>query len=491
MKLRKYLNIAASVTIAASIFAGCAFEGTTADFSANEHNRYTAVGSAGSTEVVPAGSISVSTYENTAKEKGEYTITINSYGRMNEDSIKAACDFYPLTDNPADKYFYPIRGTALTKTIRKIDYDENSSITTVYVYVDTSKVQTSAIAFVADATKLKEKSGKLILNGNGNEKCGEATDSYITYLGIAYQADKTTATVALHNVNDEESSFSVAGFLVPGNPTEDGTSGKMIYRINVGMLELEKSDGTKIIPDGFAEALGKMYYFRTLAIGESKWTEKALTWKWDAENKRYEATTDEIAYGTRYCLSVKQNNSLEWAAAKDFFGVAPRISYMKNMNYYTNEATYIYAKEDSAYIHQAPDNTATTASSYTAANITLASFEAAQDALLSVTKHENAVVIELDDSDKVRFGEYAGFVITDNKYNIIKTKAPAVWAEDKEGVTAVIIELEDKALNLNSLLFWVGEKTTLKGNSAYPTQVKFGRPAVEAQNNLTGYVNFN
>ena len=96
-------------------------------------------------------------------------------------------------------------------------------------------------------------------------------------------------------------------------------------------------------------------------------------------------------------------------------------------------------------------------------------------------------------SQLFRLKTYDGFVIADRYFNIVKTKAPVVYEQDSLGVISIIIELEDKNIDLTSgetYYFMVGEKTSLVENKSWPNQLYFGCPATYKTTVLPGYVRF-
>ena len=145
--------------------------------------------------------------------------------------------------------------------------------------------------------------------------------------------------------------------------------------------------------------------------------------------------------------------------------------------------------ESPDYIASTPSNNESDVEiTFTAQNINFSTYSTVQSALFTVTERTGAIQVTINDSNKIRFGSYDGFVLTDNYLNIIKTKTPVVYEEDEDGVISILIELENKNLKLGTCQLWVGEKTTIKANKIYPKQVKFGTPAIENDNTLTGYV---
>jgi hypothetical protein len=529
MKLNKYIKAAAALLVAATALAGCKFDGTTASFKDENKNSYKATWD----EVNESGSIvDVGLDSAIAKTDEVATIVIVTRGELDENSITAAFDVYPLTKNETAGYA-PVRGAALAKSLKTVDvehftggagfgtgswYDRpqygwdpsdpnqddpgaSGVITTIKFDVDTSSVTTDYVAFVADATKLKEKTGNLVLNGNENEKCGEESDSLIDYFNITTKSDKTTATDSLGafvyerfaptfdlDIDDEE-------FVV-----EDGKqTGKIKYSVYAPAEGYSDGLGYKVIyadKDAFTAELNKMYSFRTLPVGATNWTETPLTWTEGADDHTYTAEA-EVAYGTKYCIATKTNNSLEWALVKDLYGGhTPRLGYSKDRKWYDSVSTYQYIKDEPVYIVNDPDNSeSVTAVAFTANYYYLNTIRTLQDGILDLVKGDGYFIVKINatyEAKDVRLSAVDGFVVTDDKFNKIKTKAPVVYSKDEKGTISVLIEYENKNLTTTDFKYWVGEGTTITGNKLHnDVQVKFGTVAIEEDDYLAGYVKIN
>lgn len=538
MKLNKLIKAAATLLVAATALAGCKFEGTKSNFKADSKNSYV-----DTWDSVDEPGIIVNAYldSDVAKTDEVATIVIVTHSELDEKSIVSALDVYTLTKNETAGYA-PVRGAVLNKSLKTVDVRNftggaglgiggwfertagswgsedpgaSGTVTTIKFDVDTSSVTTDYVAFVADATKLKEKSGNLVLNGNENEKCGEQTDSLISYFNITTKSDKTTATDSLGSFKHEN--FAPTFYLdvdsswidydgdgdyeyVPDIDyvVEDGKqTGKMKFTVYAPSVGYSDGLGSKVIyaeKDAFAGELNKMYALRTLPVGATKWTETALTWAEGADDHTYTAEA-EVTYGTKFCIVTKENNSLEWAAVKDLYGGhTPRLSWSKNKTEYGYVFIYEYMKDEPDYIVDTPDNSeSAVATTFAGDTYSLGAIKTSQDNVLDVeANHDGYFIVKVRDTYKdlnVRLSAVDGFVVTDNKYNKIKTKAPVVYSKDEEGTISVLIEFENKNLTTSSFKYWVGEGTTIKGNKKHnDKQLKFGTPAVEGENLLTGYV---
>lgn len=546
MKFNKILKTTAIFALTAAGLSGCKFSGTTTDFKDRNHNSYQAtwdrVGESGIITYTGLGST-------VAKSNEVLTIKIVTRGELDEQSIIAAFDVFPLTKN-SNAGYAPVRGeTALPKSnsLKAVDvsyftggaglgtsewFDRtpgtwwnedpgaSGTITTIKFDVDTSSVTTDSVVLVADATKLKEKTGYLVLNGNDNEICGEDTDSLIKYFSISKKADKTTDTDPLGTFEYEDFAptfdLSLDSIWIDTdgdgwNDTEvpdinyvveDGKqTGKLIYTVYAPSVGYNDGLGYKVIyadKDAFIEALNNMYLFRSLPAGASTWSETPLVWKEGDDNHTYTAEA-VVAYGTKFCIATKQNNKLEWAAIKDIYGGhIPRLSWKKDRNEYGYVSTYEYIKDEPSYIVDTPDNSeSAVVTPFAGGNYSLNAIKTVQDNILDVEKnHDGYFIVKISNSYEnlnIRLSSLNGFVVTDNKNNIIKTKTPVVYSKDDNGgIISVLIEFEDKNRSTSNFKYWVGEKTTISGNKkCNDKQIMFGTPAVEKENNLTGYVQIN
>ncbi len=524
MKLTKYIKAAAALLVAATALAGCKFEGTKTDFKDYEYNSFAAKGSATAVETISktAQVVGYPSSITKAEAKTAIEIVFVSHAYLDEKSIDAAVDAYALDNASAANLPYA-RGAVLTKTLRRVVKTEHPNglsdgsgewwdgtgtdyacvETQVYYYIDASSVTKNKIAFVVDATKLKEKNGKLVLNYNGNEKCGEESDSVIAYATVSAKSDGSApdSLTTGHAGESYQTPFSLSA---SGGTLEVDSEGKRtgVVKYTVAAPSATGADGL-VYGDGFAADLGSMYTFLTLPIGAKKWTENALTWTYNTTTKEYETKSPALEYGTQYRLLVKENNSLEFAAATTYRGHTVRLSWKKNKNYWTDSATYQYMTSEPDYIYSAPDNTETitTPTTWNQTQITLSSgtngFATPQNNVIEKEVYNgNKVIFKIRDTytgtKNIRFDGTAGFIITDAKGNIIKTKAPVVYEEDDKGVKAVMIEVDNAYTNLSSgFTFWVGDKTSIKANAAHPSQLKFGCPAVETTYGPAGYVKIN
>lgn len=501
MKLNKFLKAAAALVVVATALAGCKFEGTKSDFKGDEYNRFAAKTDANNPapETVTGAAVSIPFGVTFTAEKDQpITVTVTSRAVLDEKSFDEAFNVYTLTD-AANNYTPVVKGSTLPKTLRRVavTYNSNTVTTQIYYYVDATGVTKDTLAFVADATKLKEKTGKLIMNGNGNEKCGEESDSVIAYVDI-YAADGSAlATLTGNYEEDFAPTFSIGAPTATTNAAENTVT----YQISVNNNYVRDANGNYIYPADLKGTLDAMYKLRTYAIGDKAWTTTALDWNYNATGHYYEAKTSALAYGTKYCFEVTPNNTVEWAEAKDYYGHTPRNSWLKNKKSYTAASVWRVATTEPAYICQTDadnrESVSTVEWGSTYYDVATAnSFATAQDNILTKSVYsKNKVLISLTSDAKdndLRFDAYEGFAIVDDKYNIVKTKAPVVYEQDEKGVYAIVLETADSAIDLtSSFTYWVGEKTTLKGNKKHSAQVKFGCPAVELTNTVVGYCAFN
>lgn len=515
MKIRNILLAAVSAALIISV-CSCNYSGTKENFTGNAYNNYASVYD---TIPAPASVEYVSGDISMAAKRTVMEVLIISPAKLDEKTIDSALNFYSLSDNTVNKYFYPVRSsTPLAKELIDVSsdvhedgindysgawYNDTSCVKTFVTFmVDTSKVITEEIAFVADAAKLKDKTGRLVLDGNYNHKCGEESDSYIQYITVEKTSDDNSPAVLSYTYSEDFCrSLDDFGGLAPTSELEkNGTvpTGKILYTIDVSGLGLAKIEGiniTTVYPKEFEEELKKMYVFRYLPKGASSWKEETLNWKYFEADKEYKATsTTVLAYGAQYCLSVKENNSLTWDAAKPFFGHTVVFSWAKNRKEYTDYGYFNYLAAEPSFIVDAPDNTIND-QGYTPKYCSYDTFRSAQRYILDYrTRDDYSIEIFIRDDyvDKdIRFDSYDGFVITDNKLNKLKTKPPVVFEKDDKGIISIILELENPNLKLN--FNYSGNKLFVGGNTSIPNrahdlQRKFGTPELEQTDCLTGYV---
>ena len=517
-------------------FSACELQTSApADFRSNEKEYYQ-VTSNGSIQC--PGSITVDTTDiEMADSETIRTVTIVSKGQLDENSINQALDFYPLSPNTEDENYYPVRGNALTKTVNEIQtefYEDgysNSSlgwgwfnyswngtvtVTTIEYKVNTSAVDKRQIAFVADARKLKTKTGKLILNGNGNDKAGEESDSYIEYIGVL-KKQNGDSTDYLPNYAYEDFCPKKLSFYFSENlEIEDGKyTGS--FELTSWAPSVRTTEGW-VAADSFAPELNKMYSFRYLAPGSSKWVEQPLTWTYDSDHQQYQAKTPAITYGTKYCYVRRTNNNLEWSKGTEAYGHTCKGGWKKDTTEYINsygeniESEYKYDSGSEIYSvfehwTDEPDYLMSTWSDYpdnregteakTFDPTSYWSFDIQQNLLkVQVNEQEGYIIISLQDTynnyvttRELRLKNYTGFVITyGNELLPVKTKAPVIEERDELGVISVRIELVEKYLNANNFKYWVGSGTSLTGNKVYSKMVNFGCPPTEKKNTLAGYI---
>lgn len=244
---------------------------TTAKFSEAEKNVTTTDGN--TLYVLKGGEVSVSPATVRAESWNVFTVTIQSFAKIDDEVASDALDFYQLEDNWVNLSYYPQRKCALPKIL--LDKSESSSIvsgevmiTTVLKYqVDCTSVTEQRLAFYADAAKLKDKAGSAILNYRKNEKAGEEDDSRVCYISV------TGYTTLLHNI-EEESIREVYGSW-PGAPEELYTASG----IPTGKLRFSCAAPLKTNPylepveysSEWAETLNSTFFLQVMAAGSSSW----------------------------------------------------------------------------------------------------------------------------------------------------------------------------------------------------------------------------
>ena len=511
-----------------SIMAGCknSYDGTTANFK-QKQDQITGNYGAGKQAERSYVYISTSSIPKASKDS-EITIRIDAKAALDEDSIKNSIKFYSLSDNATNKYYAATRGAELSAVIDDIrepeSYGTNNTGSNVYIdfRVDTSTVETAKIAVVVDATKLKYKSGAFALNGNGNEKCGEESDSFIEYIRVNKKADGTTDTTTLNYRVNESYTASYLNTLndTPTELLDDTSKPRGIYRFSVsaprktvefnqyGMLVTTAYD------DSLAEILAKTYKLQTQEPGSSKWTDAALTFTYhgtsstDATNPYGENTytTDTPALttpGLRWRIIRTVSNfgqkAPDWFkdvyGHEGFFTTAYSKEYTQKAyptdtgspNYYDIPYESIpYGEDETEFIFEWDGNV-------TFSNKDDCSYDNAQNAQSSMFYFDSSygapVYVTIEKNDSVADFEIVGtdgFILVDDNDHIIE--AEKTLHTDVDGKIDEIILSPKNKYYIGNVRVFVGSGTTIKENPVNTKQVKFGCYPEAEKGDLSGYV---
>ena len=532
MKFNKYSIIAFALS-AVMIFAGCEFQGTKAKFKGDEETDYNAV----LRSVSLPGDIIIdnSGYVDLNVKNAEVRFVIISNGALDEDSIEEACNFYTVAKNGTDpENFYPvISATPMTKTLKSIDvskkaedsdgssesagicdfnslytryYNPEVIITVVTYELDTTGITTDKIAFIADATTLKEKSKAYVLNFDGNDECGEESDSIIRFYDVDNSGGTLTeipiSSVKKAAQNCYAPTFNLAVVNYGLEPQAEGLP-KLVFECAAPYYN---KNGTPVYGENFADVISKIYSYRFLPLGEKKWQSVPVTVTYNTTTHNYEGKSDPIPTGTYYTYGVENDNSITWdAAAEAFGGRAPRLGYVEDSDHYFiwEDGISWYYNTEPDYMVSAPDARDTTNAATVvlkpAPYITDSSIQSVQAGILDYTFLSNGIIkISINDNYKdnynIRFGATDGFVITVRNNG----KAGAVLDSKviKTSETEVSIQLDNQYYDMSdsTLMIWVGYDTTIKANKLYPKQTHFGCLGADLDNianAMPGYVCIN
>ncbi|MCR5125239.1 MAG: hypothetical protein K6B43_08605 [Treponema sp.] len=510
----------ASSALLLSLFASCSpeVEDTTANYAEKENAVTTTTGAYSHTAKGGSVSCNVSTIL-TASKDTQIAVSIGSYAKIDVSSVTDAINFYTLSDNSENKYYYPVRGSALGKdllhTTEPSSYTSSYTRTTTFLFnVDTSSVTTDKIALVVDATKLKDRSGNAVLNTDDDDVAGEETDSYIDYITVSKKSDGTTETTALNNRFDEEfdKAYLSSSILKSDLKDDDGNlTGKIRFTVSAPKKSAsfdEYGSRTWTYDDSLASSLASIYKLQTKAPNATAWSDVALSFTYHSDSDStgvnpvsahtYTADTSALSYGTQWRLV--RTNITSGSAPSDYakyYGHAGYFFYCGSKEY-----TEIVSFYDSA---SSSDKEIFTSTVYTASPVNIYAFgttEAAttdfdatddytddvasfaQNDLLNFSKTENGQWwVSLNDGE---FESASDFIVTNANNARVDSIVNVVKGGDNR-IIGVEIALKNKNVGGNYKV-WVGNGTTLKSNPAYPTQKKFGVPADSSKGDVGGYV---
>ena len=512
MKLNK-TTILAAVLFAATLFAGCKFAGTTANYKNDEETDYLTTYDS----VKLPGTVIQGEFDANVDKSQKFTFYIVSNGAIDSKNITESITFSSAKTNTADSSYYPELTALGAPTLVEVDFrkknagsrylpnnkwyayvdangtiyeDEEVFVTKCVYAVDTSAMETDTVALFVDATKLKEKSGKLILNNDDNEKCGEDTDSLIFYYEGIAKAGGTLTSVNVPGIVDQHCAPTIAFnvYDVVFDKAADETKQRVLVKVNAPA----GSDATDA--DTFNAQLAKMYSIQTLAVDATSWTDGALEFTYvAAPTPHYEGKSGLIDLGTQYYIVRKNDSSFTWAAKAAKYGNrAPKITYGKDRKEFVWNGTCYYHDTEPAYI--------VTDSAFTAGEYDYSDVQNVQKDILGVDPLSDGIIkVSLKPgilSTDIRLGETKGFKVTSMKAGKagaeleIESVTPV---SDDKGVTAVYLQLKNRNYNItaSSVTVWVGAETTITGNTIN-NQTKFGYIALKQDNTvfdaLPGYI---
>lgn len=471
-----------------NVFTGSNFTAQTADFS--EAESFTT----GTSNLAPTTALSatftISTPKiDSASSSSQVALTLESYTQLDENSIAKAFKFYTLKDNSTFKYGAPIRETQLSSSVKDVTTSISSGnatsknvTTTVRFTVDTSSVETSAIALLADATVLKDKKGSLILNADNNDTCGEATDSYVKYIDVTLKADRTV-TKPLHYIYKEDfcPTYPIAAITQTPSLSLESNAAIKVTTDDALYYDFSTGNAESRAATDLASTLATIYSIQVIKPGNSTWTDVSLNFAYDNKNETYVATTSQMEVGTRYRLVTKtpaRSSALkENKNSTICYGHEAYSSYDTSAKtiYGTTETVELYSKSPSYIISP----TIFAEGEYYYDSIT-----SAQKSLFNVSGSNGLYSITYDNS--ILGGKLSSidFIVTDRNY----TKLSSIATLSDENT--VKLQLENKYYT-DDVYIWVGTGTTITQNSVNSTQKTFGIYKDVNYGDASGYIKIN
>ena len=521
MKMNKIVKVSVFIVLCVML-TSCVgdFDPTKPDFSSNE-KAYTAVVN----NIANSGSVVLNTaswaYANSYTTA---TVTITSSKQLDESTIDSAMNFYPLSDNTANKYAYPVRGFALIKklTSKSVTFDGTNYITEVTFTVHSESVTTEAVAFITRAEVLKDKSGAFILNGDGDDKAGETSDSYIDYIMVSNKADSnggagdpTDALSFLTSNVTEEFAPSLA--LTCSGPTypvnADGIVEKIRYTVQAPKYFEPDAAGTgiqSVYDDSLASLLNSLYKVQKRGPGSVEWVDVSLSFTYHSEdaldathqvnNIQAHTYTADITYptaGTAFRLVTVKAPDLKDSKSTAYYGHQAFVHYGSNkvINVGTAFYTSLYKTAPAYIIHDGVENQLSTeVTPYPQDEKSVSEITAAQNEILTVTSDGvNAPyswTVEVTANKNLYLDSYDGFVVVDSDTANAKTYETKVTVLESapDGATKLRISLVSPYIDGSSFYVYVGEGTTLVRNNKYPAELSFGCYKDASKGTLSGLI---
>ena len=509
-------------------FASCTdgVKGTMANFDEAEKNVTTV-----SNHTIPSCQIEVIGDPTHASADTVLEVEITTSVALDLDSVERALNFYTLSDNPENRYYYPVRSeTPLPKTrlnVTEPDSYEGGGTVSLEYQVDTSSVTVVCFAFLADATLLTDRKGSPVLNLDGNDKAGEESDCYLIYLPVMYKADGENVDLLsfreyeyhTHQYLDDQ---VVAELLSDsnGNP-----SGKIRFTVPAPYISRDYDASSGSLSCEYdatlASSLDAIYCMQTRAPSSS-WVDVPLSFTYHAAAdsgagivaNTYSAKTDVIPYGSQWRLVRRMVTS---GPVPDYFTALnghPAYFFYNGSTEYTQIASFtsqssssrrylselgisgseIYQVFTSEVYTESPEHIYAygtgSATSFLPNYYPEAMAASAQAALLdveSVSEDGTPVSWQIDVSAvKGNLSGTDDFIIT-NEYNK-KLESTVVRKTNIDGsIYRIVVSLKDPLVS-GTCSLWVGKGLTLISNPQYPTQLHFGVPEDSVRGDISGYV---
>ena len=514
-KIFKLLAAPALLVTAGLMLAGCTnnFDGTKVNY---EQKKQEMTDNLGTVDSAWTGYVNCNTWNiEQAGKQSNIEIRIESRTKLDMDSALAAITFYKLKDNTDNSAYYPMHDGECTKTLvgtsesgawKDFAQTGNSTdgIRTIFKFdVDTSAVTTNMIAVIVDATKLKDVFGNLVLNLDTNHKAGQESDSWIQYITVNRDKDGNPTT-NLSNTVYENFCYT----FMPIDPSSvndslDNATGKVTFTIDA----VPVNEAGDAYDETLAPTMKQSFVLRTKGLEEAAYKDVALDWAYEAG--QYKATSAVLPYGTKYSL-VQVMTSFEspaWItkvyghpAFTDFFPAGAKDEILSGTS---NVLT-----EQPDYIVDDPTDPADSGASWTAGAYDEAGIKTFQKSLLTVSRNDGSRYIDgyydenwnyhsgyylynyrwtITPKSGVILDKYEDFIVVGDNYNKIETVISYVKNSD-DTIRTIYIELKNPVKGFTPKLF-VGSGTTLKENTAYPKQLKFGLPFKDpSKGEAAGYI---
>lgn len=473
-----------------NVFTGSNFTAQTADFS--EAESFTTGTSSLDPKTALSATFTLSTKTiDIASYSSQVKLELKSYTQLDENSIAEAFKFYTLEDNSTFKKGAPIRTTQLSSSVKDVITSINSGVattknvtTTVRFTVDTSSVETSAIALLADATVLKDKKGSLILNADKNDTCGEATDSSVEYINVISKADMTSTTPLNKSYYYKESfcpTYPVDAITKTPSLSLENNAAIKVTTKEASYDDFSTGKAETRAATELASTLATIYSIQVIKPGNSTWTDVSLSFAYDNKSNKYVATTSQMEVGTRYRLVTKtpaRSSALkEDKSSIICYGHEAYSSYdtSARTTYGTTETVEVYSKSPSYII-----STNTFAEGeYNYTNITNV-----QKNLFTVSGSNGLYFITYNNSILEGKLSTIDFIVTDTNY----TKLSSIATLDENNT--VTLQLENKYYT-GDVYILVGTGTTITQNLVNSTQKTFGIYKDVNYGDASGYIKIN
>ncbi|MBO4629440.1 MAG: hypothetical protein J5687_05755 [Treponema sp.] len=515
MKKNIFKTLAITFTFASLVLTGCVqnFDGTKVNYSQKKEELTGNYGNTSSAQGLGSWNIQLSSSSiPKAAEDTEITVTFSSCAfELDKDSVEKAVTFYKLKNNSKNNYFAPEYDGDLTKTLIHVTEPHSYTGSVSFLYrVDTSSVQTSEIALVIDATKLKYKNGSAVLSNDGNLKAGETTDTVVEYISVGLKADGSTPSKigdTYGNHYSESYTWSSGAWLSYVADLVDSESkptGAKRYKVSAPDKRAAFDDDP-LYDDSLAETLSKMFKLQIQEPGTSKWKDGAkLEFTYHAANSTtatdpyskntYTTDTPVFEPGTKWRIiqdsSVAYGTAPAWKADAyghpEFKDNRKALSTVKLNDYYDYPEVFEefvpYGDKDTPYIFAWPTTWTFTSA---ATSCTASAAQTAQRSMFTVTNPSSGKILIKPAANVVLEGT-DGFIVVDSNNAIIETEK-TVHTDSSDVVDYILLTIKDKFFN-GTVKVYVNEKTTLKTNTYNEKQKQFGCYPDQSQSELSGYV---